>query len=470
MLNTGIMGTLAGKLTENGNDDYTVLLLHFDGPDNSVVFNDSSRYGRDITHPVGAVLDDVHYKFGRTSLQCRVGGTDYVSADDSDDFYFGTGDFTIDCWIYFSALPAEGAWECLCAQGADDDNRFCWILYNNSGTYEWKFNQRWLSNQDPDMTVNAISLSDSVWYHVAIIRNGSSFKIFQDGIQCGSTVTSSATMQNHTGDFYVGIYRDATSGETNGWIDEFRVSKGVARWTTTFNPPVKAYGGAGNDSYTKLLLHGEGADGSIFINDASWYNPKSITRSTGGDVQVDTSQAKIGTGSIIFDGTGDYLTAPNSADWNLVDGDFTIDFWYRIDDLPAAFDCIFSNRENTGDYSQGFAFFLRNDLQKVYFSWYDSDNVGYTITSDNTYAADTWYHIAAVRYNNILKLYVNGVAQSTTRDLTGKTNKTEITVLTIGRDGNYEDYYFTGWVDEFRWSKGIARWRENFTPPTRPYV
>ena len=76
-----------------------------------------------------------------------------------------------------------------------------------------------------------------------------------------------------------------------------------------------------DDSYTKLLIHCDGADASTTFTDESG---KTIT--TVGNAQVDTAYKVFGTGSLLLDGTGDALTLDDSEDWNFGSGDFTVDF------------------------------------------------------------------------------------------------------------------------------------------------
>jgi hypothetical protein len=107
------------------------------------------------------------------------------------------------------------------------------------------------------------TISLATWYHVALVRSGNSWYVFQDGSQVGSPRTSSASVADYTGTLYVGSYQ-GTALYFNGWLDEFRVTKGVARWTSNFTPPMSAYAG---DSNTVLLLHMDGTDGSTTFTD-----------------------------------------------------------------------------------------------------------------------------------------------------------------------------------------------------------
>ena len=85
------------------------------------------------------------------------------------------------------------------------------------------------------------------------------------------------------------------------------------------------------DSYTKLMLHMEGSDGSTTFTDEIG---KAVTAN--GNAQIDTAQKKFGAASGLFDGTGDYLTLANSNDWSFGSGDFTIDFWVNHATTPTS--------------------------------------------------------------------------------------------------------------------------------------
>jgi len=80
----------------------------------------------------------------------------------------------------------------------------------------------------------------------------------------------------------------------------------------------------GNDSFTKLLINGNGTDGSATIKDVS-ASAHAITRV--GDVKVSAAQSQFGGSSLIFDGAGDYLALDGSSDFAFGTGDFTIELW-----------------------------------------------------------------------------------------------------------------------------------------------
>jgi hypothetical protein len=237
-----------------------------DGADASTTFTDSSLAPHTVTPAGNAQIDTAQSKFGGASGLFD-GTDDYLSLEDSPDWYFGTGDFTIDFWVRFNSLPNVGNSEwCVYSQYVDASNRIRFGFYSTDGI-----------NVSPVATV--ISGGDAVlnrgpvativvntWYHFAFVRSGSTHYIFQDGVQLDS-----APMSGVVPDLASSLYVGTLSGAAqyfNGWLDEFRVSKGVARWTSNFTPPTAPYSpseepGYGvfyDYNYTPFLSTAAGAD------------------------------------------------------------------------------------------------------------------------------------------------------------------------------------------------------------------
>jgi len=221
------------------------------------------------------------------------------------------------------------------------------------------------------------------------------------------------------------------------------------------------------DEYTKLLLHCDGTDGSTIFIDSSNY-AHVITAND--DAQIDTAQSKFGGASALFDGDGDYLSVPDSDDWTFGTENFTIDTWFMI-----------HSGTKGGIVSQGvddfhwwglyyglegagtIGFFYCNGGAETYIEYYCS----WTPT------VDTWYHISFSRYGSGAYLFINGISQTltnafhtfSTTSLANFAGSLYIGARYIG----YPGVYLNGWIDEFRISKGKARWTEDFTPPNAPY-
>jgi hypothetical protein len=210
----------------------------------------------------------------------------------------------------------------------------------------------------------------------------------------------------------------------------------------------------------------DGADASTTFTDSSYAGTNSPhTMTAVGNAQIDTAQSKFGGASGLFDGTGDYLTTPDSADWAFGSGAFTIDFWVRFNALPAA------------SGNQMFAGQRVDDTHEWYIRLFNSagtyqfvlliNDVWIENPASPGLSANTWYHLAWVRSGNSWYVFQDGIQLGVT--VTDATAMPDVAAsLYVGSRGG-GGFPFNGWLDEFRVSKGLARWTANFTSPTRAY-
>jgi len=212
----------------------------------------------------------------------------------------------------------------------------------------------------------------------------------------------------------------------------------------------------GIDTYTKLMLHMDGANAGTTFTDSS-DAPHTVTAV--GGAQTLTAQRRFGTASGYFDGTGDYLTLDVSADWNFGTADFTIDGWISTDTSPPTYGVIFDSRDATATET-GFALAVGSGGDIYIYS-----NGMLVQSSNSTIAAETWYHVALVRASATTKIYVNGVSVGSSATVRTYSN----TTARIGIEAYGTSEAFKGYIDEFRISKGIARYTADFTPPTQAY-
>jgi hypothetical protein len=225
-------------------DSYTKLLLHFDGVDASTRISDNSFSGHTPTVVANAQIDTTQSKFGGSS--CLFDGTDdYVTVPASADFNFAAGDFTIDCWFYFTTAGRKAIF------AFNTDTRFG-LDYNSVGTTKLGL---WASSNGSswdlihsDAGGNGICAATpplNQWNHVAVVRNGNNWRVYLNGI-VDLDIIVAGTITNNSGEaFNVGRWGySANHFWYGGWIDEFRISKGIARWTAAFTPPTKSYGDA----------------------------------------------------------------------------------------------------------------------------------------------------------------------------------------------------------------------------------
>lgn len=211
------------------------------------------------------------------------------------------------------------------------------------------------------------------------------------------------------------------------------------------------------DTDCKLMLHMDGSDASTTFTDSST-GAKTVTAS--GNAQIDIAQAKFAQ-SGLFDGTDDYLSVPDSDDWDFGTGDFTIDFWVRF-----AVDA----RQRLINVGDGFA-----GVDGVYIEWEAADspcvyvNGNQPISRSFATSVDTWYHVAVTRSGTNLRLFIDGTQQGATatssHDINGSTEG-----VVIGKTHTLSNFMFNGHIDELRIIKGTAVWTANFTPPVSAYT
>ncbi|TGR05406.1 LamG domain-containing protein [Mesorhizobium sp. M4B.F.Ca.ET.190.01.1.1] len=227
--------------------------------------------------------------------------------------------------------------------------------------------------------------------------------------------------------------------------------------------------GSGNDPYwgnVVLLCGFEGTDGATTTSDES-QAPHALTFV--GNAQIDTAQSKFGGSSLLLDGTGDNVTAADSADWDLSDanGDqFTIEMWIRAT-VGNTTQYLISSTGSVGNWGWWFSF---ND-SKLRFLY--SPN-GTTPTTTVSYASpnmslNAWHHVAVDKdATGKIRLYVDGaMVGSDTPANSAFFNTTA--VLSIGSAASAS--YFNGWIDELRITKGVARYANDagYTVPTAAF-
>jgi len=214
--------------------------------------------------------------------------------------------------------------------------------------------------------------------------------------------------------------------------------------------------------YTSLLLHAEGADGSSSFTDSA-ISSHVMTAYNG--AQIDTEAFRFGTSSAQFDGTNDYIDTADHEDWNVGSNDFTVDFWFKRDGGTGAYRYFCGQYMDTAT-SGGIYLLMRNTNLIEGGIYYGASYTALQHTSAITDA--NWHHVAFSRSGNYLRLFVDGI-NSATATVTGVTVNNSSSRFAVGRMGQYNQDYWKGWIDEFRFSKGIGRWTESFTPPTASY-
>jgi len=213
---------------------YTLALLHFNGDDGSSTFTDEcgNSWSKGAT---SAQLDTAEYKFGGSSLLLNVND---VITTTSSVFNNPTNTFTFDFWVKFNALDHGGDYNIFRIQ--DGNNASIWKLIT---VYVWNAN-RYIRYYDFSgvnviyFSANYTSLTTGTWYHFAVVYDNKTPYIFVDGYSQTLTISASGDTVSYDSNSTT-IGRGTSS--LNGWIDEFRYSKGIARWTSDFTVPSREY-------------------------------------------------------------------------------------------------------------------------------------------------------------------------------------------------------------------------------------
>lgn len=207
---------------------------------------------------------------------------------------------------------------------------------------------------------------------------------------------------------------------------------------------------------TKSLLHFEGADTTVVFTDDTGrvWTPH-------GNAQIDTAYKKFGSSSVLFDGTGDYIDTPDSDDFAPGSGDFTLDFQIKRARINTR-EFICGQADAAASANNLFFEFNANNTVTAYMVNINGTTM-YECTTVATFTDTTaLHHLALIRYGSLLSLYIDGVSRATS-NVTGAVMNNSPTKFSIGRLGEYNGLYFSGSVDEFRFTKGLARWTADFS-------
>lgn len=230
------------------------------------------RAGKTVTVHGDAKLTTSIKKFGTASLALD-GTGDFLTLASSNDFAFGTGNFTIEGWFYASSLASNAVLVDF-RTGAGQAVPAITILATGAVVY--------YTLGATQITSAAGAVTTGTWHHIAVSRQGTNTKLFLNGAQVGLTWTDTTNYiaaPLTLGDNYL------NTSALNGYIDDFRISKGVARYTTNFDVPTKAFLG---DTSAVLLLHCNGTDGSVAIVDdgVTFVDIRTNTGGTTTDLEV----------------------------------------------------------------------------------------------------------------------------------------------------------------------------------------
>jgi len=397
------------------------------------------------------------------------GTGDYLEADLSTDA-IGTGEFTIEMWIY-PAVTSDTDNRRLIRIGPNNNANNIQILYN-AGNSKIEVDQGSNELVNPGTT----ALSTESWSHVALTRQGTNnLKLFVNGV-LDATATTSADISQTT--VQIGDDSTLTDKGFTGYISNLRICKGHAVYTGNFTPPTRELevhlGAKGvvfpaADNRTVLLAcqsstdvtaeatgrHRLTANGDATAADA---NPGLLRKTNITSTITET------TGSVFFDGSGDKLQIADSTDFEFGSNPFTIEFWV----YPTAFaatDVLVIKRD--GATYAPFYLYINNGTLTFYSSSNGSSwDIASAYSFGHSLTLNVWQHIVLTRNGNEITAYLNGVRGNTITTSASLVDNAH--PLGIGGDpGNADSSSMTGYISNLRICKGHAVYKSNFAVPTR---
>ena len=377
------------------------------------------------------------------------GTGDYLSVATNTAFSFGTGDFTISTWIYTGddSLTPGGYSRTLFTIG----NIFGYLriaAYHGGTTGAFRAVVAGTNICDG----STVKLSNSAWHNITITRQSGNVRHWIDGVFVGTVAYSTSITNTITNG--LGADMNGPDGFWNGYISATYVNKGTALFTGTSNISVPTTPPTSSDGNSLLANYTNGA----IIDNAMMNDLETV-----GNAQISTSVKKYGTGSIAFDGTGDYLTGPITPITSLGSGAYTVEFWLYKDSTGTGERGILQTQTAS---LYGLSIFA--DGTTIYIDERKNAFDGSDPRISGTISQDTWIYITVCRQtgtSGTLRAFVNGtqIGSSVTSNLRNLTSTGPIYVGNTAVATNP----LKGYIDDLRITKGIARYTTTFTPPTQ---
>jgi len=367
------------------------------------------------------------------------GSGDALRIADNSSIQLGTSPFTIEGWFYCTdTTPTQG----ILAKRDASSEYWRWIITGGN------LNFRFQSAGGGSFAFNTVSVPVNTWCHFAVTRDSNSdIRQFINGISTQNAINSTGNHDISGSTLRVGEY-ELNTGHFNGFVSDIKIVKNSALYTSDFTPQTAPLSSSGAE------LHIKGTDASI------------IDKSQGANLKlVETTGS---TARVKFVGSKSIYTGGNSAAKIRLDasnplynlsygqGDFTVEGWFWPID----------NTNNPKFYMDAIS-------TSTYWQLYYLSGTGITLRANNTgiystetgdsFAESTWQHIALCRAGSNYKVFYNGteiINVTSTHQIGSNSQKT------IGGTDLNTGNNLRGYIQDFRITKGLARYTANFTPPT----
>lgn len=442
-----MMGSGSVALPSDDQFNRTSFLSHFDGSNDGVnnQFTDGSASNHTITANGNATQGSFNPYGTNWSVDFSRDTNPRLSSPASSDFTLGTGDFTIEFFVFFNTIA--GVQKAIKQDIASGQTGF--TVATGDGTGKFTFGGV-LSETTSDAVANK-------WYHIAITRNSGVFRIFRNGVQ-----TDTNTSSVNFGSAAKLVYGGSDELPIKGLMSNLRLVQGTSLYDSNFTTPTSPLTAVTN---TKLLT----LQSNRFVdNSASGHavqpnTAKEVVTSFGPFLTSAVYDPAVNGASAYMDGTGDYLNTAASSEFAVGTGDFTISVWvYNLSGSLGLFDIGASGTGLSTGYDAPSIGITGSGAPGLYLFGFGGGSPVYSTAATGS-TINEWEHIALVRSGSTVTFYKNGIAGAT------KTSSHDVTENIIAIGGYYStSYLFKGYMSDFRLVKGTAVYTSNFTPPTAP--
>ena len=292
-----------------GDDKFekVVALFNFDGSDGDRTTSglDASNNNLSLTYDsAGDELSSTQKKFGSTSLYIA----DNVRVSSTEGFNMGTGDFTMEAWFYFTTLSAGFGIFDQWNSGTSLARSQLW--HGSSAGGQLKFYHSIAGQSTQTISFANPTISTGSWVHLALVRQGGTVKLYVNGT-ADSTSGSTSGNVHRTDDMWFGDQQTGGGNAPQYYMDDLRITKGAARYTSNFTAPTSAHLSSAGDSFKQLIVN-EDADGVVV--GTSGINASRIAKAW---ANIDMAAASIlgsyNVSSITDNATGDFTVTYSTA-------------------------------------------------------------------------------------------------------------------------------------------------------------
>ena len=338
-----------------------------------------------------------------------------------------SSDFTVSAWVYPEGTSKV---QVVASPNLSPNNQFFIDANNIMGTYDGNTTNN----------ANGVGVKRNAWNYLVWSRTGSSLNMYVNGQQASNSPSSTNTYNLQR----IGILA-AGPGPMLGYISDLQI-KTSSTSAANAVPPTAPLSSSGTS------LHIKGTDASII--DKSQGSNLKLTGSVGSTTQVKFSNTK----SMYFDGSGDYISIPENKLFGFSTNDFTVEFWVYFNDVSNG-QTVYSNL----DTASGLQPHLYVSNTSVYYYTQGADRI-----TSSSVATGQWYHVALSRSSSSTKLFINGTQSgSTYSDGNNYGQSNPLGIATYWNSGSpVGTQTLSGYIQDLRVTKGLARYTANFTPPT----